>query len=75
MNNAGIELVSEKMKNVIPQILVASLWPRGNFPNTKNKFFALKRKIHDDYDGVVLCKEVIPNPPIRGDYGCAFIPH
>jgi hypothetical protein len=31
-------------------------------------------KIHAEYDGLVLCKEVIPNPPVRGRYGEAFIP-
>ena len=34
----------------------------------------LRAKVHEDYDGVDLCKEVIPNPPVRGDNGYATIP-
>ena len=30
--------------------------------------------IHRDYDGTVLCKEVQPDPPVRGLNGNAFIP-
>jgi hypothetical protein len=33
-----------------------------------------RHKIHDMYDGVVLCKEVKPDPPVRGLYGYASIP-
>ena len=33
-----------------------------------------RKKIHDDYDGVVLRDEVISDPPVRGDYGNAYIP-
>ena len=34
----------------------------------------LRAKVHEDYDGVVLCKEVIPNPPVRGHNDNATIP-
>ena len=30
--------------------------------------------MHNDYDGIVLRDEVIPDPPERGDYGYAYIP-
>ena len=34
----------------------------------------LRAKLHQDYDGKVLRKEVIPDPPERGQYGMAYIP-
>ena len=33
----------------------------------------LRKKIHEDYDGVDLCDEVHPDPPERGMYGYAYI--
>jgi hypothetical protein len=31
-------------------------------------------KVHADFDGKVLRDEVLPNPPVRGMYGYAYIP-
>ena len=33
-----------------------------------------REKIHEDFDGVLLGTEVIPDPPERGPYGEAYIP-
>ena len=33
-----------------------------------------RARIHKDYDGSVLCTEVLPDPPVRGPYGYAYIP-
>ena len=33
----------------------------------------MREAIHEDYDGVVLCKEVRPDPPVRGPHGYAYI--
>ena len=35
---------------------------------------AFRTKIHEDYDGVVMCSDVTPDPPVRGPYGYAYIP-
>ena len=32
------------------------------------------RKVHEDYDGKVLCEEAPPDPPVRGPYGYVYIP-
>ena len=42
--------------------------------NVDPRVLALREAIHKDYDGEVFAKEVLPNPPIRGPYGLAFIP-
>ena len=34
----------------------------------------MREKIHRDYDGTVLGTEVLPDTPVRGPYGQAFIP-
>ena len=46
---------------------------KGDFAAENPEIQGYVAQIHKDYDGVVLCKEVIPNPPIRGKYGQAFI--
>ena len=33
-----------------------------------------KEMIHAQFDGIVLCKECFPDPPVRGRYGYAYIP-
>ena len=33
-----------------------------------------RAKIHEDYDGTVLRTDVLPDPPVRGPYGYAYIP-
>ena len=34
----------------------------------------LRKKIHADFDGTALREDLIPDPPVRGRYGYAFIP-
>ena len=31
-------------------------------------------KIHEEFDDIVLCADIQPNPPVRGVYGWAYIP-
>jgi hypothetical protein len=34
----------------------------------------LRADIHRDFDGTALREEIVPDPPVRGDYGYAYIP-
>ena len=34
----------------------------------------MREAIHEDYDGVVFCKEGRPDHPVRGPHGYAYIP-
>ena len=74
LNNAEMELVRENIEKCDTTNVGSIIVAKGQFSEHEENILALKQKRHDDYDGIVLCKEVIPNPPIRGDYGCAFIP-
>ena len=38
------------------------------------EILAYREKIHKEFDDVVLRTEIIPDPPVRGRYGYAFIP-
>jgi hypothetical protein len=47
---------------------------KGDFAETDSRVMSFREAIHKDYDGIVLCKEVIPHPPVRGRFGYASIP-
>lgn len=63
-----IEKLDAPDKQVRPLILT----PEPTEPEAKVK--ELEEALHRDFDGVVLGTEVLPDPPIRGPYGQAYIP-
>ena len=50
--------------------LVVTPDPTNEDPAVKE----LTEALHREYDGVVMGTEVVPDPPIRGPYGQAYIP-
>jgi hypothetical protein len=46
---------------------------KGDCEKEDPRIEGLRQKIHEEYDGVVLRTEVIPNPPVRGVNGEAMI--
>ena len=50
------------------------IFTRGDCAENDPRLDELRAKLHQDYDGKVLRKEVIPDPPERGQYGMAYIP-
>ena len=57
-------------KSVQVRLVVA----KGDYAEKDARVEKMREQIHADYDGKVLCKEVIPNPPERGRFGYAHIP-
>ena len=47
---------------------------KGDCAKEDPRVEGFREKIHKDFDGKVLCKEVIPDPPERGPNGYAYIP-
>ena len=64
------EKISEHDQLYVQSVVVA----RGDCAENEPRVEMLRTKIHEDYDGVVLRDEVIPNPPVRGPNGYAYIP-
>ena len=60
----------EKAERAINSIVLT----RGDCAVDDPRVEHLRAKLHEDYDGIVLRDEVIPNPPERGEYGYAYIP-
>ena len=61
----------------IGAIRALSAAPEGeNLPEgwDRTKLEELRKKVHEDFDGTALGNEVIPDPPVRGNYGYAYIP-
>ena len=50
--------------------------PDANVPNNwdQSRLNRLRDQIHQDFDGTALREEVIPDPPVRGMFGYAYIP-
>ena len=47
---------------------------KNEFEEGMDRVETFRDGIHKEYDGTVLCKEVRPDPPVRGPNGYAFIP-
>ena len=62
-------MVSDLEETNVRNIVLA----RKEFEGQEERVGDFRDAIHGDYDGVVLCKEVVPNPPVRGLHGQAFI--
>ena len=63
------EMVSDLEETNVRNIVLA----RKEFEGQEERVGEFGDAIHRDYDGVVLCKEVVPNPPVSGLHGQAFI--
>ena len=46
----------------------------GDWPGGSQETDKYREAIHRDYDGTVLREDVLPNPPVRGQYGYAYLP-
>ena len=63
------DMVSDLEETNVRNIVLA----RKQFEGQEERVGEFRDAIHRDYDGVVLCKEVVPNPHVRGLHGQAFI--
>ena len=76
LNSQEIRHVARVLRasDSIPSYRVRPIIQANEGDSTDPRILALRKAIHKDYDGAVFAKEVLPNPPIRGPYGLAFIP-
>ncbi len=73
LSEAEIQRVAHKIHSVsaICNLIEARDGPKD--PERERRIAEYIRKIHEDYDGKVLVRELPPDPPIRGMYGEAYI--
>jgi hypothetical protein len=77
--DAELEVVGQQLKKAdlgrgVHSVVVApeqAALPPGWDPE---RLESLRQKIHADFDGTALRTDLIPDPPVRGRYGYAFIP-
>ena len=74
LNDEELDYVGEQLDKVNERNIRSTVVSRGDFAEKDPRVEELRKKMHDEYDGVVLRDEFLPNPPVRGDYGHAFIP-
>ena len=74
LNKGEVEAVKEKISFLEGKAIGSVIVSNESVEVEDPRIEGFRVKIHEDYDGVVLCKEVIPNPPVRGDNGYATIP-
>jgi hypothetical protein len=75
-------MLSENEHNIVREKILAHdakfvqtvIIAKGDCAENEPRVEQFREEIHREYDGVVLRKEVIPNPPVRGPNGQAFIP-
>ena len=68
------ELVFQNLKENPKGTQISIIEAHSTLTDDEEKAETFRKKIHDDYDGVVLRNEVPPDPPVRGMYGYAYIP-
>ena len=75
-------MLSENEHNIVREKILAHdakfvqtvIIAKGDCADEDPRVEQFREEIHREYDGIVLRKEFIPNPPIRGPDGQAFIP-
>ena len=75
LNDDDLDVVMSNLSNVGEVCKVnAFITTHGDCAEEDSAVEELRRKIHEDFDGTVLRDEIIPDPPVRGRYGYAYIP-
>ena len=46
----------------------------SDYGSQQERIVQLTQKLHDDFDGTTLRVDMLPDPPVRGRYGYAYIP-
>ena len=68
------QMVREKILAHDAKFVQTVVIAKGDCSENDLRVEQFREGIHREYDGVVLRKEVIPDPPVRGPNGQAFIP-
>ena len=73
LTDEELRLVQQNLEGAPTRSIQKVIVAHGEDPKEK-EVEAYRKKIHDDYDGIVLRDEIIRSPPERGPHGYAYIP-
>jgi hypothetical protein len=73
LNKEEKKYLGEKLQKAEENHVRSVVIAKGDCEQEDPRIEGLRQKIHEEYDGVVLRTEVIPNPPVRGVNGEAMI--